>query len=196
MWQVDVVSSCKPSKIAALVICAIFLPASFSRNVTVPKVELKRVPDGGIQPQVAVDRSGTVHLVYFKGDPSAGDLFYARSNDGESFSSPIRVNSVLGTAVAIGNIRGARIAAGRNGNVYVVWNGSAKLGNPALGRSPMLFSRLNKSWAAFEPERNLIHTAYGIDGGAELRPISKGACMCFGTHPFPAGKARNSAACG
>lgn len=86
---------------------------------------------------------GTVHLVYFKGDPSDGDLFYATSRDGLNFSEPIRVNSVPGTAVAIGNIRGARIALGRNGNVYVVWNASPRLGNPALGRSPMLFSRLN-----------------------------------------------------
>ena len=58
---------------------------------------------------------------------------------------------------------GARIASGRNSNVYVVWNASAKLGNPALGRSPMLFSRLNEAGTAFEPEQNLIHTAYGTE---------------------------------
>ena len=72
------------------------------------------------QPEVAVDSEGTVHLVYFKGDPSQGDLFYAKSKDGLKFNNPIRVNSVEGTAVAIGNIRGARIAVGRRENVYVV----------------------------------------------------------------------------
>lgn len=101
-------------------------------SLSSPQVELKHIPDGGIQPQVAVDQNGTVHLVYFKGDPSQGDLFYARSKDGERFSAPIRVNSVPGTAVAIGNIRGARIAIGKRGNVFVVWNASPKLGNPAL----------------------------------------------------------------
>ena len=131
------------SLVSRLAILIAFLPVfpGFPYSLSSPRVELKRVPEGGIQPQIAVDHNGTVHLVYFKGDPSQGDLFYARSKDGENFSDPIRINSVPGTAVAIGNIRGARIALGRNGNVYVVWNASPKLGNPALGHSPMLFSR-------------------------------------------------------
>jgi hypothetical protein len=37
------------------------------------KVTLMGTPDGGIQPQVAVDRKGFLHLIYFKGDPGAGD---------------------------------------------------------------------------------------------------------------------------
>lgn len=157
----------------------------FARHRTLPKVELKRVPDAGIQPQVAVDASGTIHLVYFKGDPAQGDLFYTRSNDGENFSPPIRVNSIAGTAVAIGNIRGARIATGRNGNVFIVWNGSAKLGNPAVGRSPMLFSRLNENRTAFDPEQNLIHTAYGIDGGGGVAADQDGRVYVFWHAPIP-----------
>jgi hypothetical protein len=148
-------------------------------------VELKRVPDAGIQPQVAVDANGTVHLVYFKGDPAQGDIFYARSKDGENFSPSIRVNSVPGAAVAIGNIRGPRLAVARNGNVFVVWNGSAKLGNPALGRSPMLFTRLDKSRSTFEPERNLIHTAYGIDGGGGVAADQQGRVYVFWHAPIP-----------
>ena len=35
------------------------------------KVILTRVPNGGIQPQVAVDATGVVHMVYYKGDPCA-----------------------------------------------------------------------------------------------------------------------------
>ena len=38
-------------------------------------VTLMRTPDGGIQPQVAVDRKGALHLIYFKDDPAAGDIF-------------------------------------------------------------------------------------------------------------------------
>lgn len=155
------------------------------QSTSAPQVKLVRVPYSGIQPQVAVDQKGTVHLVYFKGDPSQGDLFYARSNDGESFSDPIRVNSVPGTAVAIGNIRGPRIAVGRRGNVYVVWNGSAKLGNPALGRSPMLFSRLNETRTAFESEQNLIHAAYGIDGGGGIAADQQGRVYVFWHAPIP-----------
>jgi hypothetical protein len=163
-----------------------FLPLfASSHSLSSPKVELKRVPDAGIQPQVAVDRTGIVHLAYFKGDPAQGDLFYTHSSDGENFSPPIRVNSVPGTAVAIGNIRGARIAIGRGGNVYVVWNASSKLGNPALGRSPMLFSMLNASNTAFEPERNLIHTAYGIDGGGGIAADQQGRVYVFWHAPIP-----------
>ena len=37
------------------------------------RVNIRRVPDGGIQPQVAVDAVGTVHMVYYRGDPAAGE---------------------------------------------------------------------------------------------------------------------------
>ncbi|MFL6450869.1 MAG: sialidase family protein [Bryobacteraceae bacterium] len=170
---------------SAIVIALWNVVSAYSRSLSSPQVELKRVPDAGIQPQVAVDQNGTIHLVYFKGDPSQGDLFYARSNDGEQFSDPIRVNSVPGTAIAIGNIRAARIAVGRRGNVYVAWNSSPKLGNPALGRSPMLFSKLDESRTIFEPERNLIHTAYGIDGGAGIAADQQGWVYVFWHAPIP-----------
>ena len=39
-------------------------------------VTLIRTPGGGIQPQLAVDENGVLHLIYFKGDPSAGDVYY------------------------------------------------------------------------------------------------------------------------
>ena len=171
--------------LAVLTACVSLVQPSTSHTSASPNIELKRVPEGGIQPQIAADRDGTIHLVYFKGDPAEGDLFYARSNDGITFSDSIRVNSVPGTAVALGNIRGARIAVGRKGNVYVVWNGSQKLGNPSEGRSPMLFSRLNESRTAFEPERNLIHTAYGLDGGGGIAADGEGRVYVFWHAPAP-----------
>jgi len=55
-----------------------------------------------------VDTTAIVHMVYFKGEPGHGDVFYVRSKDwGMTFSSPMRVNSEPGTAVATGTIRGA-----------------------------------------------------------------------------------------
>src|SRR5438874_913308 len=68
------------------------------------RVTVLRVPQGGIQPQVTVEAGGTVHLVYFRGDPHRGDLFYVRSRDGITFSEPIQVNSRPGSAIAVGNI--------------------------------------------------------------------------------------------
>jgi hypothetical protein len=44
-----------------------------------PAVALARVPNGGIQPQTAVEPNGAVHMIYFSGDPKGGDLFYIRS---------------------------------------------------------------------------------------------------------------------
>ncbi len=174
-------------KSAALIACCAFaaFPSSSSNSFSVPRVALKRVPEGGIQPQTAVGQDGTVHLVYFKGDPAEGDLFYARSKDGVTFSDPIRVNSVPGTAVAIGNIRGARIAVGRRGRVYVAWNGSRKTADPAQGRSPMLFVRLNDAGTAFEPERNLIRRAYGIDGGGGVAADQQGRVYVLWHAPIP-----------
>lgn len=149
------------------------------------RVEVTRLPAGAIQPQTAVGENGTVHLVYYKGDPSEGDLFYARSEDGIHFSDPVRVNSVPGSAVAIGNIRGARIAVGRRGRVYVVWNGSRKAAGSDLQRSPMLYARLDNGGKEFEPERNLIHSAYGIDGGGGIAADRQGRVYVFWHAPIP-----------
>src|SRR6516164_4111973 len=44
-------------------------------------VSLVRVPNGGIQPQAVIGPGGILHVLYFAGDPKAGDLFYARSRD-------------------------------------------------------------------------------------------------------------------
>ena len=181
-----VVSGLKSICLSCTILIAFFTSVCASApSLSSPQVELKRVPENGIQPQVAVDEHGTVHLAYFKGDPSEGDLFYTRSKNGEDFSDPIRVNSIPGSAIAVGNIRGGRVAVGRRGNVYVVWNASPKLGNPALGRSPMLFSKLNESRTAFEPERNLIHTAYGIDGGGGIAADQQGRVYVFWHAPIP-----------
>src|SRR5689334_17991691 len=87
------------------------------------KVNLMRVPNGGIQPQVAVDAAGAVHMIYYTGDPGHGNLYYVRSRDGgATFSAPLKVNSQPGSAIAAGNIRGAHIALGKNGRVHVAWN--------------------------------------------------------------------------
>ena len=39
---------------------------------------LTRVPNAGIQPQAIYGSDHTLHMIYYKGDPKAGDLFYVR----------------------------------------------------------------------------------------------------------------------
>jgi hypothetical protein len=137
---------------------------------TAPKVVLLRTPDSGLQPQAAVDATGALHLIYYKGDISAGDIYYVRRAPGApAFSSPIRVNSQPASAIAAGSIRGAQLALGKNGRVHVAWNGSKTAQPPGPnGSSPMLYTRLNDAGAAFEPQRNLMHDGAFLDGGGTL----------------------------
>ena len=141
-----------------------------------------RVPQGGIQPQAVIDSRGIMHLVYFSGDPKQGDVFYVHSNDnGATFSTPLRVNSQPGSAIAMGTIRGAQIAVGKNGRVHVAWNGSGiarpeGVLNPEAGKpgSPMLYARLDDAGKAFEPQRNLMRHTFGLDGGGAVAADSSG----------------------
>jgi hypothetical protein len=142
------------------------------------RVELIRTPDEGIQPQAAVDAHGVLHLIYYKGDPMDGDLFYVRREPGRhDFSSPIQVNSQPGSAIAAGGIRGAQMAVGKKSRVHVAWNGGAGAVRPLLNGEeiiPMLYTRLNGQGTAFEQERNLITRAAGLDGGGAVAADSAG----------------------
>jgi hypothetical protein len=134
------------------------------------KVSLLRTPDGGIQPQAAVDDAGALHLIYFKGEPAGGDIYYVRRPRGAAdFAPAIRVNSQPGSAVATGTIRGAQLALGRSGRAHVAWNGSrqAEPQGPH-GSAPMLYARWNDAGTAFETQRNLMHEGGALDGGGTL----------------------------
>ena len=137
------------------------------------KVELRRTPNDGIQPQAVADAKGVVHLVYLKGDPKASDIFYLRLEPGRTnFSAPLQVNTRPGSAIAIGTIRGAHLALGRNRRVHVAWNGSQS--SEKHRGAPMLYARLNDAGTAFEPERDLITHAAGLDGGGSVAADDKG----------------------
>ena len=160
------------------------------RNEAVQRVSMIRVPNGGIQPQIAIDDKGVLHMLYFSGDAAHGDLYYVRSGDGgTTFSVPIKVNSHPGSAIATGNIRGAHVAVGRHGRVYVAWNGTYELDPPETGqpgmKHPMLFARLNNDGTGFEPERNLIRAAYGLDGGGAIAADNAGDVYVFWHAPAP-----------
>lgn len=129
-------------------------------------VRLLRVPNGGLQPQAVMDERGTLHLIYFKGEPGGGNIYYVRRNSGRTdFTTPIRINSELDTAVATGTIRGAQMAIGRNGRVHVAWNGPHK--PDGLG-APMFYTRTNDGKTGFEPQRNVMQFSGGLDGGGSV----------------------------
>lgn len=147
------------------------------------KVKRLRVPNGGIQPQVVVDGRGVLHMIYYQGDPRHGDIFYVRSSDeGGAFSRPLRVNSVQGSAIAIGNIRGAHLAVAKGSRVHVAWNGSGRGGPAGEG---MFYTRLNDEGTAFEPQRNVIESAKGLDGGGSLAADDSGNVYVVWHAPEP-----------
>ena len=136
-------------------------------------VMVTRTPEGGVQPQAVVDSAGTLHLIYFRGAPDGGDVFYVRRRADEPvYSPPLRVNSQPGSAIAVGIVRGAHLAVGSR--VHVAWNGSSRAEPKGPGGTPMLYARLDDAGTAFEPQRNLITWAGGIDGGGTVAADSSG----------------------
>ena len=67
---------------------------SSSRYLGKASVEVLRIPDGARMPRAAIDESGTMHVIYFDGVMSGGDLFYvSRGRGNDTWSSPMLVNS-------------------------------------------------------------------------------------------------------
>jgi hypothetical protein len=163
-------SSSRSFLLLALLLSAGIAPAATN------EVILRRVPGGGIQPEAVRDASGILHLLYFSGDPAGGDLYYVRSSDdGATFSKPIRVNSAAGSAIAAGSIRGGQLAIGAGGRAHVAWNGSGRPGSPGAkdpltGRDgpQMFYARLNDAGTAFEPQRGLMQRSVDLDGGGSI----------------------------
>lgn len=155
----------------------VFVLSLTSTRAADQAVRLTRVPGEGLQPQVALDAEGTVHLLYFRGEAGAGDIAYVRrAAGGDSWSEPLPVNSQPGSAIAIGSIRGAQLALGTNGRPHVAWNGSATAlpRGPGKYDSPMLYARLNDEGTGFEEQRNLLEDFQGLDGGGSVAADGEG----------------------
>jgi hypothetical protein len=144
-----------------------------------PNVRTLRVPNHGVQPQLALERDGaTLHLIYLTGDAQASDIQYLRVPTAGMVSfadrAAVRVNAHPGSALAIGTIRGAHLSLGRNGVAHVAWMGSGKSEPRAPGRhAPMLYTR-SRPDGTFEPERNLITKFVGLDGGGTVAADEQG----------------------
>jgi hypothetical protein len=87
----------------------------------------------------------------------------------------VRVNSLDGSAIATGTIRGGHIAVGRDGRVHVAWNGSQTAlpkgpVDPQTGKAgpAMLYARSNAGGTAFEPQRSVMQRSLTLDGGGTV----------------------------
>ena len=144
-------------------------PAGMRPAAAGSPVTVLTAAEGGIQPQAAVDRNGVVHVVYFAGDPAGGDLFYVRlsAKDGRwgRTGTPERVNSVSGSALASGSVRGAQLSLGRDGHVHVAWHGAKPVAARGASRVPMWYTRTTSERGAFEPQRVVSGDVADLDGG-------------------------------
>jgi hypothetical protein len=150
-----------------LVVCACISAASVSlrSQKAAPVVAVAAVPDGGIQPQAVVDVSGIIHLLYFRGEPSGGDLYYVRlAKPDQKASQSVRVNSIAGSALATGSVRGAQIALGRGGRVHIAWYGSKPVEASGTSNPQVLYTRSEADGLRFQPQRRVSGTAEGLDG--------------------------------
>lgn len=132
------------------------------------EIELIRTPNGGIQPQAAISQNGTIHLVYFRGEPKSGDLFYVSRPVGQSdWSSEVRVNSEAGSARRNGAISHAQLALGADERVHVSWFNM---------RPPRYFyARSTDDGRSFEEQRNLAtKNVDGVEAGASVAADDEG----------------------
>jgi hypothetical protein len=111
-------------------------------------------PNQGAVPDAEVDERGVVHLVYVSG----GNVQYVRSEDGgNSFSSPLLVNSEAGAVPPPNMFRGPDVAVGGGNIVHVVWYSNAYQRKLPEDRWGVQYTRWDPVAKAFEPTRNLNH---------------------------------------
>ncbi|MEX2639971.1 MAG: hypothetical protein WD266_04760, partial [Balneolales bacterium] len=153
-----------------ILILLIVLAAGCMKTIEETEIQVLRVPDNGIQPVVERDDHGTLHMIYFNGEPAAGNVFYRKKESGQdNFSEPVRVNSQSESVIAIGTVRGAHMSVTGDGRVHVAWMGSREAEPKGPGdAAPMLYTRLNETGNAFEEQRNIMQAAIGLDGGGTV----------------------------
>ena len=142
---------------AAAALGAAWLANSFLGG---PEVEIARIPEGGRMPRAVVEPAGTVHVIYFDGVMSGGDLLHvSRAAGGTAWTAPLRVNSNRRSAVGVGPIDGGQVALDGDGRLHVAWFQT----NPTR----IFYTRREPGAAAFEPQRTLWQEQ---DGSFEASP--------------------------
>lgn len=172
-----------PGLLAGMLLTA-WAAGMVSRSAFAGEIEILRVPGGGLQPQVATGADGTVHLVYLGGDPAHADVWYCRRAPGDrAFGEPVRVNRAAGAAMAIGTVRGAQLALGAEGTVWVVWNGSDQRREPPVGAR--LWLAVSRREGGFRAEQELNASTEHLDGGASVAAGASGESWVVWHSSFP-----------
>ncbi len=118
---------------------AVFFSRSSDGGATFSSPQnLSTDPNGSLAPQIAVDPSGGINVVW-EDSTSPNDIFFSRSSDGgATFSTPKNISN---------NPAGANnpyLAVDSGGNINVVW-----VGSPKTAPSIIFFSRSSDGGATF-----------------------------------------------
>jgi len=152
----------------------IVLAALFTTFASAAQVTVLTVPDKGVQPQALVDSKGVLHLVFLAGPASQCDIFHTTLDaQTRSFAKPQRINRTSGSGIAVGTIRGAQCAFGKDDRLHVVWNGGVD-GPDGKRRSDVFYTR-SDGMIGFEPERPLMHLGMYLDGGCTVAADAAGS---------------------
>jgi hypothetical protein len=118
------------------------------------RVRVASVPNNGQVPDAEIDRNGTIHVAFVAGQ----DAFYVSSTDeGKSFSTPIRINSEPGSVHPPNMYRGPDVALGKDGRVHVIWYVNAYQRKLPKDQWGVFYSHLDPAQKAFAKSRNLNH---------------------------------------
>ncbi len=154
---------------AAAVLTAGWLAVDFLGR---PDVEVARIPEGGRMPRAVIDPAGTVHVMYFEGVMSGGDLLHvSRAAAGGGWTDPVRVNSDGRSAIGMGPMDGGHVALDGAGRLHAVWFQT----NPAR----IYYARSAPGGAAFEPQRTLWQEDHRIEAAPSVAAGSDGRVYVF-----------------
>lgn len=132
--------------------CCVALFSGFSVGAA-ERVRIVETPHQGVVPDAEIDAQGIVHVAYVSGS----DAYYAYSSDeGKTFSSPLRINSEPGT-VAGAMFRGPDIAAGKNGRIHVIWYVNSYQKKLPPDQWGVFHAHLDLGQNSFSKARNLNH---------------------------------------
>ncbi len=111
-------------------------------------------PRNGAVPDAEVDQNGSIHVAYVSGQ----DAYYVNSTDnGNTFSTPIRINAEPGSVHPPNMYRGPDVAVGKDGRVHVIWYVNAYQRKLPKDQWGVFYSYLDRGQTAFVEGRNLNH---------------------------------------
>ena len=139
---------------------------------TAPHVTVLRAPTDANLPQVAIDDTGTLHLVYYMGSMSSGDLFHVtRAPDATDWSAPQQVNSQPHSVTGVGPIDGGQMAIDPDSRLHVTW----------FHNDPMQFHYTRSDGTGgFEKQQVLsVKDESGVESGPTVTAAGDGSVYVF-----------------